>query len=402
MPDLLIRPTGLDAALMAKALTPVGTRSPNDLVVQPRLVVAADTALRHPEFVATARVAGIPLLVDPDTYYLQDFQFPGDRWAALPFARPGVMTPSDLTRTVQHEIVEGAIDHQIRCGATHLVLPYVHIKNADDGWTEKQIGLYRTARALLSERRIALPTVAVVDLSWRLLDRRTWPEALLPLLGAIEAAEFDEIALAGSNIDGGVHPDARAGTLLASVRRAGRIAPVIAWNQGLLGELCVAAGAIGYSTGIGWREKWDTAARMRDRRVPREPGPMAPRSVYIGKLGRSIPKKTLQELVGRRGIAPDLPCPPGGCCRNGASGLLFDARWHSLCARVASLRQLAETDRRFHWSHLRTRAEQGLDLARRINVVAAREHLNRVDDAALRAILACATTAHERRRIHAA
>lgn len=342
------------------------------------------------------------MLVDPETYYLQDVQHPGDRWAALPFARPGVMTPSELTRTVQREIVEGAIDHQIRCGATHLIIPYVHIKMADDGWTEKQIGLYRTTRALLNEHGIALPTVAVVDLSWRLLERRTWPEALLPLLGEIATAGFDEIGLAGSNVDGGVHPDDRAKSLLASVRRAGRTAPVIAWNQGLLGELCVAAGAIGYGTGIGWREKWDAAARMRDRRVLREPGPMAPRPVYIGKLGRSIPKKTLQDLVGRRGIGPDLPCPPGGCCRDGASGLLADARGHTLYARVASLRQLAETDRRFRWSHLRTRAKQGLDLARRINVVAAREDLNRVDNAALRAIVACATTAHEHRWARAA
>lgn len=402
MVDLLIRPTGLDGALLAKALTPVSTRNPAELVVHPRLVVDAVTADRHREFSDTARTAGIPMLVDPETYYLQDVQHAGDRWAALPFARRRVVTVSDLTRTVQHEIVEAAIEHQIRCGATHLVLPYMHIKAADDGWVDKQIGLYRTARAVLDQRRIALPTVAVIDLSWRLLPRPTWPDVLLPLLTAIDAAGFNEIALAGSNVDGGAHPDDRAQALLGSITRAAHTAPVIAWNQGLLGELCVAAGAIGYSTGLGWCEKWDTAARMRDRRYEREPGPMAPRPVYIAKLGRSIPKKTVQELVTRRTIAPDLPCPPGGCCRGGAAGLLGDARWHTLYARVASLRQLADTDRSFRWNELRARAEQGMDLARRINAVAAREGLNRVDDAALRAIIACAGTAQERRRTHAA
>lgn len=129
---------------------------------------------------------------------------------------------------------------------------------------------------------------------------------------------------------------------------------------------------------------------------------MAARPVYIGKLGRSIPKKTVETLTGRRSIAPDLTCPPGRCCRDGAPGLLGDARWHTLYARVASLRQLAETDRRFRWSELRTRAEIGLDLARRINVVAEREGLSRVDDAALRAIVAVATNAQERRRSRAA
>jgi hypothetical protein len=402
MPDLVIRPTGHDGALMARILTPIGTRNPADLVVRPRLVLDAVTAVRHPEFAATARVAGVPMLVDPNTYYLQDYQHPADRWAALPFARPPVMTVSELTTTVQRDIVEAAIDFQIRHGATHLIAPYLHIKSADDGWADKQVGLYRMTRRVLHERGVALPTVAVLDLSWRLLDRAVWSQVLLPLLSTIGAAGFDEIALCGSNVDGGVHPEDRTAMLLASVRRAGRTAPVIAWNQGLLGELCVAAGAIGYGTGIGWCEKWDTTIRMRDRRAPREPGPMAPRPIYIDKLTRSIPKKTVQQLVGRRGIAPDLPCLPGRCCPHGAAGLLGDSRRHTLYARVSSLRQLAETDRRFRWSHLRAGAELGLDLARRINGLAAREGFTRIDDAPLRATVAYARTAHEHRRVRAA
>lgn len=243
----------------------------------------------------------------------------------------------------------------------------------------------------------------MIDLGWRMLDRRTWNSVLLPLLVAIKAAAFDEIALVGSDVDSGVHPDNRAADLIATIRHATHTAPVIAFNQGLLGELCVAAGAIGYSTGIGWRERWNTSTRMRDRRVAREPGPRAPRPVYVGKLGRSIPKKTIEVLLNHRTIAPDLPCPSSSaCCRDGVAGLLGDARWHALYSRVASLRQLAETDRRFRWNHLRTSAEQGLDLVRRINLLTTREGLTRVDDAALRAVSSCATTMQERRRIRAA
>ena len=403
MPDLLIRPTGLDAALISKALTPVATRAPGELVIHPRVVLGADIAARMPEFAAVARRAGVPMLIDPETYYLQDYQHPADRWAALPFGRTGVLTAGELTRTIQRELAETVIDHEIRHGATHVIAPYVHIKKADDGWTERQVGLYRATRAVLDEQGIRLPTIAVVDLGWRLLDRRNWSTVLLPLLAAVEALGFDEIALAGSNVDGGVHPEDRAADLLTTVRRVARTAPVIAWNQGLFGEICVAAGAAGYGTGIGWGERWDTTARMRDRRVAPELGsPRAPRPVYLGKLGRSIPKKTLATLLGHRGIGPDLPCPPGGCCYGGAVGLLGDARWHALYARVASLRRLAETDRPFRWRHILTRADEGLDLARRINVIAAREGLSRVDDAALRAIHACATIMLERRREHAA
>lgn len=398
MPDLLIRPTGLDGALLAKALTPVAGRRSAELVVRPRLVVDAVTAARHREFSDTARVAGIPMLVDPETYYLQDFQHASDRWASLPFARRAVMTVSDLSADVQRKIVEAAFGHQIRCNATHLMIPYLHMKSVNDGWAERQISLFRVARSVLDQRDITLPTVAVIDLNWRLLERHTWSEVLLPLLAAADTAGFDEIALAGSNVDGGVRPADRAAALIATIEQAVRTAPVIAWNQGLLGELCVTAGASGYGTGIGWREKWDTAARMRDRRIAREPGPMAPRPVYVRKLGRSIPKKTIEQLISRRAIAPDLACPPGGCCRDGATGLLADSRWHTLYGRVASLRELADTDRRFQWAELRTRAEHGLDLAQRINTVATREGLARVDDAALRAILACATVAHQSRQ----
>ncbi|HEX4727609.1 MAG TPA: hypothetical protein VH298_07415, partial [Jatrophihabitans sp.] len=113
-------------------------------------------------------------------------------------------------------------------------------------------------------------------------------------------------------------------------------------------------------------------------------------------------KKTVRELVSRRAIAPDLPCPAGQCCSSGAQGLLGDSRQHTLYARVASLRQLAETDQRFRWSRLHTRAELGLDLARRINRVADQAGINRVSDAALRSIAACARIAHEHRRADAA
>jgi hypothetical protein len=59
MVDLLIKPTVLDGALMAKALTPVSTRNPAKLVVHRRLVVDAVTAARQREFADTARTAGM-------------------------------------------------------------------------------------------------------------------------------------------------------------------------------------------------------------------------------------------------------------------------------------------------------------------------------------------------------
>ena len=66
MLELLIRPTGLDVGLMRKILTPIGARNPADLVIHPRLVLDAVTAVGHPRFADIARVAGVPMLIDPD------------------------------------------------------------------------------------------------------------------------------------------------------------------------------------------------------------------------------------------------------------------------------------------------------------------------------------------------
>ncbi|WP_375504833.1 hypothetical protein [uncultured Jatrophihabitans sp.] len=398
MPDLLIRPSGLDAALMDTFLMPLAGRPPGDVVVRPRLVLPAHIAASKTQFADSARRAGVPVLVDLDTYFLQDLQHPGDPWAKLPFARPDVLTPTQLTRELALDITRAAIAAQIAAGATALMCPYIHIKAAGDGWAERQILLYRAMRAVLDAEKISLPTVAVVDIGWRLLERPAWSQALGPLLAAIDAAGFDEIALSATGVDDGAKPQDRTASLLAAIARAKVTAPVIAFNQGLLGELAIAGGAVGYSTGIGWRERPDTPTRMRERRAAPEPNsPRSRRPVFIGKLGRSIAANTVAELISHRTIAPDLPCPPGrGCCRDGASALTGDGRWHALYARVSLPCDLANTDHRFRWAELARRAQEGIDLAARINVVAEREHLNRVNDAALRAIAICATAQQSR------
>jgi hypothetical protein len=402
---MVIRPSGHDAALIERLLAPVTGRPVASLTIRPRLVLAATLADHQPAFAATARRAGVPVLVDPQTPYLQDYQHRDDPWAALPFGDRCALTPADLSASRQHHLTGAALAHQIRAGATRLITPYLHITRADDGWTERQIGIYRATRATLDATGVRLPLTAVIDLGWRLLDRTTWPDVLTPLLTAAAAAGADEIALAGSGVDAGIHPDQRLFALIASVRHCARTAPVIAWNQGRLGEVCVAAGAAGYESGIGWRERCDANEWSRAHR-PAPPGKDSGRTarpVYIDKLRRSIPKSTVEHLVGQRGIAPDLPCADTrGCCRNGVTGLLGDSRWHTIHSRVRTLRDLHDIDAAFRWVHLATVAATGLDLAKRINAIAAREGFFKVDAAHLSATGVCARALHAGRRRRAA
>jgi hypothetical protein len=91
----------------------------------------------------------------------------------------------------------------------------------------------------------------------------------------------------GSKVDDGVHPDQRLVTFMAVLRRIKRRFPVIAWQQGVLGEAAVAAGAIGYETGLGWRERCDLQGAMSAHRQPPS-GNFGARPVYIPALNLSF------------------------------------------------------------------------------------------------------------------
>ena len=401
MVELLIRPTGLDPALMSWFLAPLARRPAGTIVVRPRLVANAELVNRYPAFEVAARQAGIPFLVDPRTPLLQDVQYPSHRWAQLPFGDHGLLTPADLSPDRCVRLVEQAVEHQVNAGATKIIAPYLHINRADDGWLHRQRMLLRQTRVTLERHNIQLELIAIIDVWWRLLDRTSWPEVLHPLLREVAAAGCAEIGLAGSLVDDGSRPQDRVAALLAAIRRCGLVAPTLAWNQGRVGELCVAGGAAGYGTGIGWGERCNTPEFLRQQRV--QPDPDAPRSarpVWIEKLGRGIPPRTIERLTDHRGIAPDLPCPAHTpCCPDGVQSLVRnDGRRHTLTARVRSLRELSQIEPVFRWRHLQDRAEAGLDLANRINALAEQRDYTRVDTAALRASIEVATHLRHRAR----
>jgi hypothetical protein len=203
MVELVIRPSGNDAALIERLHRDV------TLAVPHRLVVDAHTATKHPRFAQTARKAGVAFQVDPQTFYLQDYQHAGDEWARLPFANPAVLTPADFTPQRMDRLVQASLEFQISRGATALIAPYVHIESRDDGWATVQRRLYTRSRMFLTAHSIQLPLAGVIDVGWRLLDRTSWPRVLHPLLSSLRQADVAEIALAASRVDQGMHPEHR-------------------------------------------------------------------------------------------------------------------------------------------------------------------------------------------------
>jgi len=168
--------------------------------------------------------------------------------------------------------------------------------------------------------------------------------------------------------------------------------PVIAWQQGTLGELAVLAGARGYETGIGWRERCDLNKSMAGLRDPRGDGGNA-RPVYCQALRRSIPKKTLIHLSSNQRLTAELTCPDSRCCPDGRQSLLADARAHAVAARQRSLRALTAPDQEsWRWHQLAQEARSGTRLVERLNTFTARTPgVAKISPDALRAIAEVAT-----------
>jgi hypothetical protein len=399
--DLIVRAGGDDIALMERLLGgPLASRPD-------RVVVDAHAAPSIGRVAAAARRAGLPFLIDPQTHFLQDFQHPTDPWGQLPFGGPQRCSPAELLQPGTLDVLAAAVvEYQLSHGATAILAPYVHIERPGDGWTEVQGELWQASRRYLQQQGIQVEVLAVVAVGWRLLDRSTWTAALRPLITTLrEDLEPAEVALAASKVDQGARPTDRLASFVAVIRQLRRHWPVLAWQQGLLGEAAVAAGAAGYECGIGRRESCDLGAHMRSRRAPDLSAARAARAVYTSALRRSVPKRSLQELLRTEPrIAAQLACLDVACCPTGQRALLSDARGHTISTRVRGLALVTQAAHpAWKWNHLAQEARAALSLAAQINTAAQRSRvITRIDVGALTATLMYADNRRQTLRRRAA
>lgn len=362
-PYLLIRPNAQDAKLLPNLLA---VRKP----ALPRLHVVLDAhvAARSPELTVGARDAGSPLLVDPQTYLLQDRQHASDPWCALPFATASPLLPDMFQPERLDALIRDVVAFQVRQGASSIIPPYFFLGRNELGWADVQARVWRGTRAALDDLDVKLPVTAVTSVDW---SRLRGMGAFAPdeeLDRALRDLAPNEVAVASSKSHLGARPEERVLDLCAAITRLSRIAPVIAWHQGILGEACVAAGAQGYESGIGQREALDLPSSMASRRNPPTGGPRSPRSVFVKGLMRSIPKKAIQALSDNRRLWPSIFCLDSDCCLPNGQSMLGDARSHSVRARRESLAELASVKNpAWRWGALADRTEHGLTLAERIN-----------------------------------
>lgn len=218
MADLLIRASSNDAVLLRRVFGFGG--HPRAAAVPNRIVVDAHTVARTDAISDIARRAGVPFLVDPQTYLLQDPQHDGDKWSSLPFADPAIWTPGEaLSPTKRDGLIRESINHQVTHGATSSIAPYFHLEKATSGWIDVQAQLWLDTRRYLDKEGLALPVIAVLAPGWRLLHPIQGQKALAPVFGALETLTPQEVALAASRVAAGVDPGSRLMDLVLMIER---------------------------------------------------------------------------------------------------------------------------------------------------------------------------------------
>jgi len=402
MAKLFIRAGSQDTQLMRRVFGLDGARG---AAWRPdRLVVDAHVPSKTGQLAEIARRSGVPYLVDPQTYYLQDNQHPSDSWATLSFGDPRARSADELaTASVQEALVATCVEYQIDAGATAIIPPYVHLERLDDGYIFVQAGLWRRTAAYLLAHQIELPVVAVVALGWRLLDPVSGRGGLAPIWDALEVLRPTEVAVAVSKVHLGAKPSERLTDLLMLIEWLSSRYPVVAWQQGLLGEVCVAAGAIGYETGIARHEHCDLQSAKATRRAPLKDGPRSAPPIYVPCLGRGIPKNSVKEIRIHRALWHRVLCDDPQCCPDGEA-VLADARQHAIVSRARDLAALSQIQRpSWRWARLAGRSREGLDLAGRINALADRTPgMAKIDLGALTAIRTVAELRRQQRRFRKA
>lgn len=401
MAELWIRAGSGDALLHERVLRGPAEHRPAGLVLDAHTAAVTDRLAR------AAKRAGAGCLVDPQTHYLQARQHEQDPWAQLPFATWSPLEPAALLDPTRLDLlVSGCVDYQLQSGATAVVAPYVHIERADNGWLPVQLALWRATRRFLDREGIQLPVVAVLAVGWRELDRSRWQHGVRPLqMCLLHELRPDRVALAASKVDAGVHPAQRLASFVAVLRQLRRRWAVLAWQQGALGEAAVAAGAVGYECGVGWREHCDLQTQMRSHSHPRDPeGGGGARPVYISALRTSLGKRSVELLLRDPRVAAHLTCLDVACCPRGSRTLLEDARAHAIAARRSSLDVLSRAQQpTWQWNLLARSSTAGLELAERINRLAAdADGISRVSTGALEATLALADRRRQTLRRRAA
>ena len=139
MSELLIRPGANDHEVIKDLLAPGAgaVLLPRTRTLIDRLVLDAQVAKARPELAEAARDAGVPVLVDPLTIYLQGELREADKWAQLPFGEARKLRQRNWrARSAAKSLVASVVDFEVEQGATAVIPPYPYVSSPADPFFE--------------------------------------------------------------------------------------------------------------------------------------------------------------------------------------------------------------------------------------------------------------------------
>lgn len=372
MAELLIRAAMNDHLVVGDLLAPVSTPRLVTSRRPPitRLVADAHVAEARPILSDHAQGAGVPYLVDPGTPFLQTAVAPDDRWAQLPYAQADAVDVSDVDAA---NLAAAVVEFQLEKGATTIIPAYFYASSPSDPWFVTSLRLLDETVEYLGRQRIRLPVLPVLCAQLQSFSNAVaWTAGIDRFVDAVQGCGGSSVALCFSPSGNGDDGYGKLRRLFDTARRAKASGlHVVMWRQGIYGPALVAAGLDGYECGIATAEQTDIV-RQQSSRKPREDGAHGGgggAGIFVETLGRSVPRRVGQVLLGDTAMRPKVMCDDESCCPSVPS-TLDHPREHAVRSRYRLLNKLTEQPAmRWRLNHVSREATLAAALAVQANSV---------------------------------
>jgi len=369
MADLLIRAAMNDHVVVSDLLAVAsGLRISTRRPPINQLVADAHVAQARPVLADLAQAAGVPYLVDPDTPFLQSGIAPDDRWAQLPFGQAEALALADLD---VHRVVEQVVDFQVMLGATTIIPPYFYAASPTDPWFLASLSLVDRTADYLERNRIRLPVLPVFCVQLQSFSSPvTWSSGIDRFVDRAKGLNEASIALCFSPAGAGQDGYGKLRRLFDTALRAKASGlRVMAWRQGIYGPALVAAGLDGYECGLGTAEQTNIARRQFSRKSRDGESSGGGAGIFIETLGRSVPRRVGQILLGETSMRPKVMCDDEACCPS-VTATLDKPRHHAVRTRGRLLADLLDQPAaRWRLNHVARDATAAMTIAAQANRV---------------------------------
>ena len=369
MTELLIRAAMNDHLVVGDLLAPAtGPRLARRRPPIDQLVADAHVAEARPTLSDAAQAAGVPYLVDPNTPFLQTGVAEDDKWAQLPFAQSDPIRPGEFD---MNQLVAAVVEFQLDKGATTIIPPYFYASSPADPWFVVSLRLIDETVEFLRTNDVRLSVLPVLCVQLQSFGNHLeWPAGVDRFVERVKGAGASSVALCFSPAGAGTDGYGKVRRLFDAARRVKNSGlRTLAWRQGIYGFGLVAAGLDGYECGIGTGEQTNVT-RQQSSRKPRDDGGHGGgggAGIFIETLGRSVPRRVGQALLGDTAMRPKVMCDDEGCCPT-VRATLEKSREHAVRTRARLLAGIAEQPAaRWRLNHIAREATLAVTLAAQAN-----------------------------------